>query len=341
MPKVSIIMPVYNTGDVLRLAVDSILSQTFQDWELLLIDDGSIDCSPAICDEYSQKDSRIRVFHNVNRGICYSRNYGIKHANGDYVAFCDHDDEFSPDLLDVVVKEAEESGSDVVNYESQTIAHEQHNIRKSGLFATKKLRLTDIRPHLSHIFATESVICVWRCLYRREWLVATGELFDPNFKHGGEDINYNLRVFKYVRKFSYIPQVLYTHYIRSSLSTSWKMYEDLYDVSATELPLFNKLLETHNIRPELYAEDYCTFLALQVSFVVGYGIKLGVTRQKIIIRLQHIYDNNKFTGKVPRGSLICRILLMLLNLRAFGLLYLIGLVKVKFISICRATFLIR
>ena len=85
-------MPVYNTEKYLRRCVDSILAQTFTDFELLLINDGSTDSSGAICDEYTQKDSRVRVFHKENGGVSSARNIGLDNAKGEYIAFVDSDD---------------------------------------------------------------------------------------------------------------------------------------------------------------------------------------------------------------------------------------------------------
>lgn len=92
MPKVSIIVPVYNVEAYLHRCIDSILAQTFTDWELLLIDDGSPDRSGEICDEYAQKDKRIRVFHKNNGGVSSARNLGLNNACGDWTTFVDSDD---------------------------------------------------------------------------------------------------------------------------------------------------------------------------------------------------------------------------------------------------------
>ena len=92
MPKISVIVPVYNTEKYLHRCVDSILAQTFTDFELLLIDDGSTDSSGAICDEYAQKDSRVRVFHKENGGASSARNLGLDNATGEWITFCDSDD---------------------------------------------------------------------------------------------------------------------------------------------------------------------------------------------------------------------------------------------------------
>lgn len=84
-PKISVIVPVYNVEKYLRRCIDSILSQTFSDFELLLIDDGSKDKSGDICDEYAAKDARIRVFHKDNGGVSSARNLGLVKANGEFI----------------------------------------------------------------------------------------------------------------------------------------------------------------------------------------------------------------------------------------------------------------
>lgn len=92
MPKVSVIVPVYKAEKYLRRCVDSILAQTFTDWECILVDDGCPDGSGALCDEYADKDSRIKVIHKENEGVGAARNTGLENAKGNYVAFVDSDD---------------------------------------------------------------------------------------------------------------------------------------------------------------------------------------------------------------------------------------------------------
>ena len=91
-PKISVIVPVYNAEKYLQRCIDSILNQTFPNFELLLIDDGSKDQSGEICDEYAKKDSRVKVFHKENGGVSSARNVGIDNAVGEYICFCDSDD---------------------------------------------------------------------------------------------------------------------------------------------------------------------------------------------------------------------------------------------------------
>ncbi len=98
--KISIIMPVYNVSEYLPKAIDSVLKQTFTDFELLLIDDGSKDDSGKICDEYAKKDSRISVFHKENGGLSSARNYGIEQAKAELIGFIDSDDLISENMYE-------------------------------------------------------------------------------------------------------------------------------------------------------------------------------------------------------------------------------------------------
>ena len=108
MALISVIVPVYNAEKTLRRCVDSILSQEFQDFELLLIDDGSKDESPAICDEYAKKDIRVRVFHKKNGGVSSARNLCLDYANGDWITFIDADDEVSNGYLSDISRHSED-----------------------------------------------------------------------------------------------------------------------------------------------------------------------------------------------------------------------------------------
>lgn len=117
MPKVSIIVPVYKAEKYLHRCVDSILSQSFTDWECILVDDGSPDRSGAICDEYAQKDARIRVIHKENGGVSSARNLGLEQAVGEWITFIDADDFISDNYLTAI----EYSSKDIIILESKMV----------------------------------------------------------------------------------------------------------------------------------------------------------------------------------------------------------------------------
>ena len=103
---VSVIIPVYNTASYLPACLDSILAQTYADFELLVVDDGSKDASPAICDDYARRDARIKVFHQENAGVSAARNLALSHASGKWVCFVDSDDTVLPGYLEEMVSAA-------------------------------------------------------------------------------------------------------------------------------------------------------------------------------------------------------------------------------------------
>lgn len=98
-PTISVIIPVYNTEKYLHRCIDSVLAQTYKDFELLLIDDGSKDSSGIICDEYAAKDARVRVFHKENGGVSSARNFGLDNAKGEWITFVDSDDYIEENFL--------------------------------------------------------------------------------------------------------------------------------------------------------------------------------------------------------------------------------------------------
>lgn len=114
MLKVSIIMPIYNAEQYLHRAINSILSQTINDWELILIDDGSTDSSSSICEQYAIQDKRIKVIHKMNEGVAMARDAGIKLAQGEYSIHVDSDDWIEPTMLKELYNKAQIDNADIV-----------------------------------------------------------------------------------------------------------------------------------------------------------------------------------------------------------------------------------
>lgn len=112
--EISVIVPVYNAEKYLHCCIDSILAQTFTNFELLLINDGSKDRSGVICDEYAKKDNRIRVFHKENGGVSSARNLGIEKALGTWISFVDSDDWIEPNMLEEVLQNAINNNAELV-----------------------------------------------------------------------------------------------------------------------------------------------------------------------------------------------------------------------------------
>lgn len=118
---ISIIIPVYNVEKYLRVCLDSVINQSYSDYEVILVDDGSTDSSPAICDKYCSKDNRFQVIHQENMGLASARNTGIRAAKGDYMYFIDSDDCIHPDLLKIMVSAAESYDANLVQVDLASV----------------------------------------------------------------------------------------------------------------------------------------------------------------------------------------------------------------------------
>ena len=137
-PFVSVIVPVYNVEPYLRCCVDSVLAQSFSDFELILVDDGSTDGSGAICEEYAERDKRVHVVHKQNGGLGSARNVGVEHAQGKYIEFLDSDDWITPDTLEYLVKEAESKRLDLILFGGQSFIDGDESSFNTGILSYKR-----------------------------------------------------------------------------------------------------------------------------------------------------------------------------------------------------------
>lgn len=121
MRLISIIVPVYNVESFVSKCIDSIIAQSYSNWELILIDDGSMDASGSICDHYCGTDNRIVCIHQENKGVSFARNEGLKLVNGDYIIFLDADDWIEQEMLEKLLEAAERNGADMACCDSYNV----------------------------------------------------------------------------------------------------------------------------------------------------------------------------------------------------------------------------
>ena len=111
---ISVVIPIYNMEKYLNKCIESVINQTYRNLEILLIDDGSTDNSPGMCDEWAKKDNRIKVFHKTNGGLSDAKNYGIEHASGKFIGFVDSDDWIEENMYEELYKEAMDNNADII-----------------------------------------------------------------------------------------------------------------------------------------------------------------------------------------------------------------------------------
>lgn len=168
-PLISIIVPVYNVEKYLRQCVDSIVAQTFPDWELLLVDDGSKDSSGAICDEYAAADSRIRVIHKENGGQSDSRNVALREARADLIGYVDSDDWIEPDMYAVLYRTMKDTGADIsiCGYFTSMVDNERPSCNGGNI------HVYDRDEALLHLLRDRQIKnYLWDKLYKRKVITA-------------------------------------------------------------------------------------------------------------------------------------------------------------------------
>lgn len=218
-PLISIIMPVYNAGVLLHTAVESVLCQSFADFELLLVDDGSTDGSAALAHELAKKDGRIRVLEQPNAGICAARNLGLQHCRGQWFTFCDDDDTMLPHALEILLVLAKSTGADVVRGGYRLL-------RANAAGTAVELPHPPGQAIIIHKPAGQGYLqflqqsgpqFVWNAMYCTNRL---GHLrFDETCRKGLEDFAFNAAVFQQADSAAYTPQIVYEHLERQG-STS-------------------------------------------------------------------------------------------------------------------------
>ena len=224
-PDISIIVPVYNAEKYLRRCIDSILAQTLENFELILVDDGSSDNSGHICDEYAEKDTRIHVIHKQNAGVSSARNTGIAASCGEFIGFVDADDRIASGMFEVLYNSAKTDGYQVVMCDAQTVYSDGKTEADTivQLSESTELRKEDITPNL----LLELAGSAWRCLYSRTMITEHMIAFPDGIKFS-EDRVFNIQCFGFADKVKYIKEPYYFRYVNSE-SAVHKFHADYFE----------------------------------------------------------------------------------------------------------------
>ncbi|MCR4652994.1 MAG: glycosyltransferase [Eubacterium sp.] len=227
--RVSVIVPVYNGEKYLPGCLEDLGAQTLPEVEIILVDDGSTDGSPGICDRAALENDRIRVIHQKNQGPSAARNAGIRIARGEYVLFLDVDDRFENYLAEYAYRLAKQYDADVVmysfRYRDADTGRDRDNGAVSFFVGTKEeffhRALTDaVRFEIFH--------APWNKLIRRSLLEQCGLCFDPSY-HINEDILFAARLLQKAQKLVITPKICYTYFVRSSGSLITKFRESFFE----------------------------------------------------------------------------------------------------------------
>lgn len=305
MSRISIIVPVYNMELYLEQCLDSLINQTFRDIEIICINDGSHDGSIDILNKYAKQDERVSIINKKNGGLSDSRNVGIKKATGKYIMFVDSDDWIDIDTCKNAYDIAEKNKSQIVMW---SYVREFGNKTKSKkIFSTSKENYKDrevnmlrrrlfglTNEELANPENADSLVTAWGKLYLREIIALNNIEFIDTKIIGTEDALFNIEVFGYVNKVSYIDEYFY-HYRKvnkDSLTTSYN--KNLYIRWQTLYDYMQKIIESENLDQE-YKSALNNRIALSI---IGIGLNEIRCKDKKICQkakfISNVLENERY-----------------------------------------------
>ena len=233
-PLVSVVVPVYNVERYLDRCLDSVVNQFYPNLEIILIDDGSLDSCPKLCDEWAIRDSRIKVIHKANQGLGMARNTGIENVSGDYLCFVDSDDYIDPSTIFKCVVEAQRQRAEVVVYGMKSV-NSRGGALSNNLPASDRLVFIgdEVREFfLPDLICGKRVNCIVEnlplsacsCLFSMELVRRTNWRFVSERSIISEDSYSLIWLYQYVNRVSIIPEILYFHCINENSLT--RTYRD-------------------------------------------------------------------------------------------------------------------
>lgn len=300
-PLVSIIIPVYNVELYLSKCIDSILAQSFTDWECILVDDGSKDKSGSICDNYALKDNRIKVIHQNNSGVSVARQVGIDNVCGEYSIHIDPDDWVESNMIEELYNKAKSDDADMVICDY--FKHEdgvQKYINQSPNFLEpikiiEQMLTTNMYPQLYGSCCNKLVRC--SCFNSSDNLIR----FEPEDLSLGEDVVFNCRLLmSTVHRVSYLNKAFYHYEVRSNslCSTLEKNIGYLIKIQE-EIVKDKKILDTLSLKPQ-----HLQILFDEKEFKIMKDL-YPYTQQKIIQKYPHSFLSLALKG-FPRFAYFVR-----------------------------------
>lgn len=335
MSKVSIIVPVYKVENYLEQCVESIMNQTLQDIEIILVDDGSPDKCPKICDEYANKDTRIKVIHKKNGGLSSARNAGIKVATGEYIGFVDSDDYIELDMYENMYNTAVENNVDFVMSDYYRFSeNERYSVSldiEGGLYNRTNI-IEKIFPQL--IMKSDinygPLLAVWHCIYKRTFLEKNNLLFDEEVKYSEDNLFSSIVGYK-ADSFYYMKEDCFYNYRYNPNSISKTYKPDAWDVYVKMNNRLNNIfmnVDDYDFKNQIKA--HIIYYAFNCINHVGYSDKRLIEKYKEIKKILNTLElRNGFKDfKLEEVSLKLRISVFMLKYKfIIGYMILKGFIK--------------
>lgn len=272
-PKISVIVPVYKTEGLLDRCVESIVGQTYKNLEIILVDDGSPDNCPAMCDEWAEKDSRIRVIHKENGGVSSARNAALDIATGDYIGFVDSDDWIEPEMYSSLIQKISESGKNIAlcSYYAVEISGERYECR-----CVVDKEVLDKDDYFRFIVLGGDGGYIWNRLYDADILKEVR--FDEDIWYS-EDLLFNFKTAQKSNGAAVLDKAEYNYVQKRIREQAWIMDDHSFD----SMTAFEIMLSYKDIPEDVY--DCCLRGYAAAAFTLLSGV---LTNEKYFYKYDDI-----------------------------------------------------
>ncbi len=303
--RVSIIVPMHNGEKFIADAIHSVLAQTYQNFELIIVDDGSTDNGCAVVEEF--EDERIQLIRKEDGGVSAGRNCGLDHAQGEFVSFLDADDAYDPQYLEKLINAVGEDDCAVCSFKyvmmDENRRESLNTFHQSGSVSIAELMQNFWQNYSAYIFNP-----CWNKLYRKSILDEYQVRF-PLGQYMGEDVMFNFTYMNHCHSFALVPDHLYL-YSRYAAQTVQKSNPAYYDNIRTMYMEIRKLLETYSVWPQCSAEYYNRYLVdLKRAVSKASQATISTAEKAAIIRRLEADEMTKQTIS-GRSDLLSRLLRM-------------------------------
>ena len=306
MKTISIIIPVYNSAEYLPTCLDSVLAQTYQNLEIILVEDGSSDNSPHICEEYAERDPRIHLINGAHSGPGAARNQGINAATGTYIVFVDSDDICEPKLIETLLTNIpDESNSMAIC----GIRLTDENGNPTGEFM-ENYRVLSAHDYVSDILSVwkANPLCggVYSKLYRREILQNNKVLFEENTTYA-EDFCFNLKCLQYVGKIVILPDLLYRYRFGRKGSLTEKNlleseFSSLWERRLAVMDQYRAVFAEYGLE-EARTAEIAAFYALQKTDMIEMSARRAKSYSTFKSNMATLQNNQSAFSKIPIDQL--------------------------------------
>ena len=285
---ISIIVPVYNSANCLKSCIDSVLAQTYTEWELILVDDGSTDGSANICDDYANRDSRILSWHLANGGVGHARNFGLSQAHGDWITFCDSDDEMPPRAL-AAYGSCFIPGVDLIRGGFERVKN-----GNTTLVSTPKCVVGRKEDIISKCSSTRYEAYLWNSCFRKEII---GDIRFNEKISWCEDHLFTFSAIKNAKSVMFIPEVVYRYYAPEVTDGS-SFGKNLSSRYINPDMIITEALAEMKVKKECvaeYSKDFLDLIRREFEYKVRLAIRYAVIGnhicQAFILTLRYLPKN--------------------------------------------------